>query len=409
MTIRMRLTLLYASAFFIAGALLIGIMYLQLHQVVGQQLVFRNVIVGGPAGDAPPPGSFNLELRRGAPLSEPPDILVQRGEPGLLAEAQAQLGKARAAALQRMMVVSVISLVAVGVLAAALGWLLAGQALQPLRQITSTVRGIADRNLHQRIAMTGPQDEIHDLADTLDGMLARLNRAFDSQQRFIANASHELRTPLAINRTLIEVAMLKEPRPDTPMAQMGSTLLAVNRRHEELIDGLLMLASSEQEIANPVDTDLAQLARHTLGESAAAAQSAGVELRTQLDPAACRGDPVLLERLIHNLVDNALRYNIGSGGWVDVTTGKNVQGQAFVRVENAGPPVPPHEVPRLFEPFRRLASTERLADTSAGPGRRGAGLGLSIVRAIATSHRGQVEAQAREGGGLSIRMMLPAA
>jgi signal transduction histidine kinase len=405
MTIRMRLTLLYASAFFIAGALLISIMYLQLHQVVGQQLVFRSVIVGPE--DAPP-GSSGLEsgVPQEAPLPTPPDVLMPR-EPPLLAEARAQFGKARAAALQRMMWVSILSLVAVGVLAAALGWLLAGQALRPLRQITATVRGIADRNLHQRIAMTGPRDEIRDLADTLDGMLERLDRAFDSQKRFIANASHELRTPLAINRTLIEVAMLKEPRPDSPLAQMGSTLLAVNRRHEDLIDGLLMLAGSEQEIANPVAADLAQLARHTLGECAPAAQAAGVEVRAQLQPAACRGDPVLLERLIHNLVDNALRYNATSGGWVDVATGTDPQGQAFVRVENAGPPVPPHEVPRLFEPFRRLASTERLADSSTGPGRRGAGLGLSIVRAIATSHRGRVDAQARADGGLSITVMLP--
>jgi signal transduction histidine kinase len=393
MTIRMRLTLLYASAFFIAGALLIGIMYLQLHQVVGQQLVVRNVIVGPPA----------LE----APLPEPPDVLVQR-EPGLLAEAQAQLGKARAAALQRMMLVSIVSLVAVGVLAAVLGWLLAGQALQPLRQITSTVRGIADRNLHQRIAMSGPKDEIRDLADTLDGMLERLHRAFDSQQRFIANASHELRTPLTLNRTLIEVAMLKEARPDSALAQMGSTLLAVNRRHEDLIDGLLMLASGEQEIADPVDTDIAQLARHTLGECAGAAQAAGVEVRTQFAPAPCRGDPVLLERCIHNLVDNALRYNVASGGWVGIATGTDAQGQAFVRIENSGPAVPPHEVPRLFEPFRRLASVERQADTSVLPVRRGAGLGLSIVRAIATSHRGRIEAQARAAGGLAIEVMVPA-
>jgi signal transduction histidine kinase len=310
------------------------------------------------------------------------------------------------AALKRVMTVSILSLVGVGVFAALLGWLLAGQTLQPLRQVTLTVRGIADRNLHQRIAMQGPQDEIKDLADTLDDMLGRLDRAFDSQQRFIANASHELRTPLAINRTLVEVAMLKETRPDSPLQQLGSTLLAVNQRHEKLIDGLLMLASSEQQVADPQEADLAEIAGHVLGEAASMARTAGVTLRQQLDAAPCRGDPVLLERLIQNLVDNAIRYNVADG-WLSVATATDGQGRACITVENPGPVIPSYEVPRLFEPFRRLASAERVADGSGSLGRRGAGLGLSIVRAIVASHGGSVQAVPREEGGLSIRIALP--
>jgi signal transduction histidine kinase len=412
LTIRMRLTALYAGAFFIAGAFLIGMMYLQLHQVIGQQLIFRSVIVGTvEAGDTgagtgttfrlrqPPPGGLPIEQSTPTTTPLPPDWEEPAG-----AE---QLRKARAEMLRRVMTVSITSLVAVGVVAALLGWLLAGQALQPLRQITATVRGIADRNLHQRVAMTGPQDEIKDLADTLDGMLERLNRAFDSQQRFIANASHELRTPLAINRTLIEVAMLKESRADSPLAQMGATLLAVNQRHEQLIDGLLMLAGSEQEIADPQQTDLAQIARHVLAEAAGMVKTAGVELRPHLSAAGCQGDPILLERLIHNLVDNAMRYNIATGGWIDIVTGTDAQGRPTLEVENPGPVIPPYEVPRLFEPFRRLASTERLAESPGRLGRRGAGLGLSIVRAIVTTHRGEVHAVARAEGGLSVRVVLP--
>src|SRR5689334_3859884 len=236
-TIRVRLTLLYACTFFLAGAVLIGMMYLQLNQVIGQQMTFKSVIVGGPGG-------------AGLPGTAPQGALPGSAVLGLgaIADAQAQVRKAREEALRRVLVVSTISLGAVGFAAAILGWLLAGQALQPLRQITLTLRGIADRNLHQRIAMKGAQDEINDLADTLDGMLERLDRAFDSQSRFIANASHELRTPLAINRTLIEVAMLKEPDPYASIVKVGAMLLAVNERHERLIDGLLMLASSEQEI-----------------------------------------------------------------------------------------------------------------------------------------------------------------
>ncbi|MFO7325028.1 MAG: HAMP domain-containing sensor histidine kinase [Pseudomonadota bacterium] len=413
-TIRTRLTVLYAAAFFIAGAFLIGILYVQMHQALGSQLVVRSVVVGGPAADtdmeeqrAPGPGRDAAAGEAAAGPALPPRMRLTLPEPDLVADAQRQIVAARAEAMRRVMLVSVVALAATGVLAALLGWLLAGQALQPLRQITATVRGIADRNLHQRIAMSGPRDEIKDLADTLDGMLERLDRAFDSQQRFIANASHELRTPLAINRTLIEVAMLKDGRPDSRLMHIGSTLLEVNQRHERIIDGLLMLAGSEQEIADPRDVDLAQVARHVLSESEPMARDCGVKLRLRLDPAPGRGDAVLLERLLHNLVDNALRYNAAEGGWVELTTGRDEQGRAMLRVENPGPVIPDYEVPRLFEPFRRLSSTERLAETPGTLSRRGAGLGLSIVQAIVTSHRGGIQARARTDGGLAITVWLP--
>jgi signal transduction histidine kinase len=396
-TIRVRLTVLYGGTFFLAGLVLIGVMYLQMTQVIGQQLVLS--IVGPPPAGQHAPTNFRLQL--------PPGATGAPG-PGVLADLQAQMRDARAAALKRVMVTSVVSLVGVGILAVALGWLMAGRALQPLRQITTTVRNIADRNLHQRIAMEGPQDEIKDLSDTLDDMLARLDRVFDSQQRFIANASHELRTPLAINRTLIEVALLKEHRPESPLVQLGSTLLAVNQRHERLIEGLLMLASGEQEIADPQEVELGEIARHVLMEAAVMAQRAAVEVRSRIESATCRGDAVLLERLIQNLVDNAIRYNIPADGWISVATSRDAQGSACIDVENSGSVIASYEVPRLFEPFRRLASTERLADGSHGMGRRGAGLGLSIVRAIVTSHGGSVSATPRPEGGLAVHVNLPA-
>jgi signal transduction histidine kinase len=329
------------------------------------------------------------------------------GSPEIVA-LRAQIRAARTETLQRITAVSVASLIALSAIATVLGWLLAGQALRPLRRITATARGIADRNLHQRIALDGPEDEIKQLADTLDDMLERLDRAFDSQQRFIANASHELRTPLAINRTLIEVAMMKEARPDAPLLQLGSTLLAVNQRHERLIDGLLMLASSEQEIAHPQVLDLTAIAEQVLRQSAEMARLAAIEVRSQLESATCRGDPVLIERLLQNLVDNAIRYNVPASGWVRVNTGTDATGRATISVENTGPLIPSYELPRLFEPFRRLSSTERVADSSGALGRRGAGLGLSIVRAIVASHGGQLDALAREEGGLLIRISLPA-
>lgn len=431
-TIRFRLTVLYAGAFFIAGLALIAVMYFQLNEVVGQRFVLRregpavttSVTVqrmldpAGAAGAVPgaspatPTGASetlfaNMEEQMGKVLAESLASSVRQG-PDFFANLEAQMEQARTETLRRILLVSVLSLVGVGAIATLLGYLLAGQALQPLRQITTTARSIADRNLHQRIAMQGPDDEIKDLADTLDNMLERLDRAFDGQQRFIANAAHELRTPLAINRTLIEVAMLKEPKPDTALAQLGTTLLAVNQRHERLIDGLLMLASSEQEVADPQAVELAEVAQHALMESAAMARSAGVDVRSLLDASSCVGDPVLLERLIRNLTDNAIRYNVPENGWVRVTTQTNAQGQAVLSVENSGPQIPPYEVPRLFEPFRRLPATERIADSSGSLGRRGAGLGLSIVRSIVNSHRGEVNAVARADGGLLITIVMPA-
>src|SRR5262249_16988457 len=183
--------------------------------------------------------------------------------------------------LNAMLVASLVALGAVGVIAAGLGWLLAGRALHPLQQVTATARRVADRSLQERIALDGPHDEIKDLADTFNAMLERLDRSFESQRRFVANASHELRTPLTINRTLIEVA-LDDPQASESLRQLGATLLAVNQRHERLIDGLLTLASSEQRVTEPTPVDLADIARHITTESQGAAHAAHVDIRTHL-------------------------------------------------------------------------------------------------------------------------------
>jgi signal transduction histidine kinase len=212
-----------------------------------------------------------------------------------------------------------------------------------------------------------------------------------------------LRTPLTINRTLIEVA-LDKPETTEALRQLGTTLLGVNQRHERLIDGLLTLASSDQGVTETVPVDLADIARHVTGEVGQAARDAGVEIRTDLEPAPVAGDPVLLERLVQNLLDNAIRYNVPEHGAVTVTTA-TVNGDAHLTVDNTGPPIPSYEVPSLFEPFRRLAATERLADSSAS---RGAGLGMSIVRSVAQAHGGDVDAIARATGGLSVKVRLPA-
>jgi signal transduction histidine kinase len=382
-TIRTRLSLLYAGAFFLAGLALVTFMYLFLGQVIDQQFMIRT------SPGAPPLEAAPGDLEEGRRII---DIMIRR---------------ARVDTLQTVLIASLIIVAILTVLAGIIGWLVAGQALQPLRNITGTARRVADRSLHQRIALTGPQDEIKDLADTLDDMLERLDRSFDSQRRFVANASHELRTPLTIARTLIEVALL-DAEDDTKVKQLGTTLLAVNQRHEKLTDGLLTLASSEQRAADFQPVDLGEIASQVVADMRPVAEKAGITLEASPRPGLVMGDAFLLERVIQNLIENGIQYNQPEGGWVRVTTAV-ARDRVELVVENTGPVVPAYEIPGLFEPFRRLASTDRLAGPNRASIVRGAGLGLSIVRSVANTHGGTVEATAREGGGLIVCVRFPAA
>lgn len=382
-TIRLRLTLLYGASFFVAGAVLIALMYFSLEQwLEGRPVASTHMII-----------SKHLALGDRMPAAD------------RLAEAIAtQAEQERREVLRAMLFSSLTALAVVGIAAAGFGWLLAGRALAPLQRVTATARRVADRSLHERIALEGPPDEIKDLADTFDAMLERLDRAFDGQRRFVANASHELRTPLAINRTLIEVA-LDRPDPPASLRQLGETLLEVNGRHERLIEGLLLLVSSEQLLTEHRRCDLAELACHVVGSSAEEAACAEVTVDCSLVTAPVDGDPILLERLVANLVDNAVRYNVPQGRVrVDCE-----HGEGFVRlvVANTGPVVPVFDLDGLFEPFRRAAAITRRADDPRT--RRGAGLGLSIVRSVAHAHGGSVHAAADPGGGLIVTVSLPAA
>jgi signal transduction histidine kinase len=293
-----------------------------------------------------------------------------------------------------------IALLGVGGVAAALGWLVAARALQPLHRITETAQRIAGagavgRGLHERIALPGPRDEVKELADTFDVMIERLDRSFDGQRRFVANASHELRTPLALNRALVELAVTR-PGVADETRQLGESLLAVNDRHERLIDGLLMLADAENAITERSPVDLADVAGHVLEQNG----PSEVTLRPDLRPAPTTGDPILLERLTQNLVENAIRHNVADG-WISVSTTTS-SGSAVLTVANTGPVVPAYEIETLFQPFRRLRR-ERI------DGGRGFGLGLSIVRAVARAHGGDAQAQPRQGGGLTVTVSLPVA
>ena len=379
-TLRARLTIVYGGLFLLAGVVLVGLSYLLVRSNLpdlDDKLYIRLEKVGQAPGDQPVP----LPDGRSATPSE------------LLASAREALQQQRADTLQSLLQWSAVALGVVAVAAIAVGWLVAGRALRPLQVITATARRVADRSLHERIALDGPRDELKELADTFDDMLARLDRAFDGQSRFVANASHELRTPLAVNRTLLEVAMA-DPAASPDLCRVGVGLLQVNERNERLIDGLLLLARSEQEVAVRRPVDLADAVRHALGQLSAEAAAAQVKLRPKLVPAVVGGDPVLLERLVTNLVENAVRHNV-PGGWVAVSTGPG-----RLTVTNTGDPIPAYDVDELFQPFR-----QRLGERTAA--RKGAGLGLSIVRSIVAAHGGTVTATARAEGGLVVDVELP--
>jgi signal transduction histidine kinase len=294
------------------------------------------------------------------------------------------------------------SAVALGLMAVAslgLGWMIAGRALRPVHQITRTARRLSEETLHERIALDGPDDEIKELADTFDAMLARLDRAFASQRRFVANASHELRTPLATERVLIDEALANRQADPGELRAILEDLRANNTQTEALIDGLLLLARSEQGLESSTPTDLADIARRVVDRAQAEAVTAGVEIIADLAPAPANGDAALLARLVGNLVENGIRHNLTTAGWVHVSTDADGS-RTRLRVTNSGRVLAPEHVPTFLEPFRRDG-----ADRTGTAG--GVGLGLSIVQSVADAHGGQLSVAARPDGGLDVTVLLP--
>jgi len=272
-------------------------------------------------------------------------------------------------------------------------WFLARRLVKPLREATETVRRVGPQNLGQRIGMTGADDELKDLADALDGALDRIAAGYESQRKFASNASHELRTPLAVQRLLTEVAM-DDPAASADLLKLGALLLRTNERNERLIEGLLVLAESDRGLVGKMPVRLDEVTAAVLDEHLETAAEHDVKLRRDLTERLVPGDQVLLERLIRNLVTNAIAYN-RAGGRVEVVVAED----PAITVRNTGQPVPADAVPALFEPFRRL--TDR-TDHSGG-----AGLGLSIVRSIVTAHGGTVHASPGTDGGLVVEVSLP--
>ena len=377
-TVRLRLTALYGGLFLLSGAGLLAI-------------TITIVLASGW-----PPAYGADESIRGHGGNGPPPQAAAR----VTAQAAAQEARQHAAAVSHLLASSGLALAAMTVASAALGWIVAGRVLRPLRGITAATQQISEENLGERLAVTGPADELKDLADTIDGLLARLQAAFDAQRQFVANASHELRTPLTLARTLLQMA-LTDPHPT--LAGFRATcedVLAAGDQQEQLIEALLTLARSQRGLDHRKRVDLAAIARNALRACRPDAAERGVHVSASIGKASVLGDPRLLQRMVANLIDNAIRHNVPDGE-LHVRVAASGR-QATFRITNTGPAIPASEASRLLRPFERLA-----------PGRpvdgEGLGLGLSIVVAIAKAHEAAVAIRPRSAGGLVVEVCLPAA
>jgi signal transduction histidine kinase len=357
-TVRLRLTLLYAGVFLLAGAALLTVSYV----LVRNNLTPNGVGIGGPADDA----------RRAVQREVADD------------------------ALHHLRVQYALALGAMTALSVLLGWMMAGRALRGLQQITAAARRVSQDTLDERIALEGPRDELKELADTFDAMLERLSAAFASQRRFVANASHELRTPLTVMRTELEVTLADPNASNAELRSMAEAVHEAMDRTERLVQALLTLARSEGAVARRDPVDLGEAARMALEHTARHAQAAGLAVTADLHAAPVRGDRRLLERLVANLVENAVGHN-RPGGRVSVTTATR-NGHSVVDVVNDGDVLDPATLPRLLEPFQRI---------DRGARGDGAGLGLSIVRSVAQAHGGAVALAACPDGGLRATVTLP--
>ncbi|WP_191838810.1 sensor histidine kinase [Catellatospora chokoriensis] len=375
-TVRLRFTLLYAAVFLLSGCAL---------------LVLTNVLAS-VSDTQPAPGQFS-------PAQQADPAVAQRH----IRELQTRLDELQTMQSRRLLVGSVVALVVMGLVSLLLGRLISGRVLRPLRTITAATRRISAENLHERLAVAGPQDEVKDLADTVDGLLARLEASFAAQRRFVANASHELRTPLATMRASLDVALAKpEPVPAQTAALAGRVRVELDRV-DRLLDGLLMLARAQHgALADQAPVALADLAAQALAARAAdmrarqlTADTAGV-----VSEAWTEGNGTLLARMAQNLVDNAVLHN-EDGGWLRVAA-TAADGTVELVVESGGPMLAQAQVDRLASPFQRLGA-ERVGSDD------GSGLGLSIVAAVAEAHGGRLELWASPTGGLRAAVSLPRA
>jgi signal transduction histidine kinase len=381
---RTRLAVFYAVLFLLAGVVLLAVSY----------ALMVSVLLPTPR----PPKLLSPQEQALLGLCKPPS-----GSASLLAKCNRLVDvvgagpKSRGDTLAALREASAIGLVLVTIAAAGLGWLVAGRALRPVRSITEAARQASELRLGQRLALSGPDDELKELADTFDVMLERLDAAFASQKRFVANAAHELRTPLTAMRTAIEVTLSKPTRSPDQLEAMAAQVKRSVERAEATVEALLTLATSEVGPTAQEATDLATAAEDALDATHAEITERLIKVDVALEPAIARGDRVLLERMIANLVENAVRHN-NPGGWIGVRTMQQGDSAVF-EIANTGSNVPAEQIPTLFEPFAR--AKQRLSSSD------GVGLGLSIANAIGRAHNAAIAARPRLGGGLEMSVTIP--
>jgi signal transduction histidine kinase len=403
----LRLTVLYVGLFLALAACLLVITYLLVAQQLPGTLSVRSITGGGTGAGT------SQEIVTGGTAGTSAITACapsQDGTPPTAAQmtacskaAQAEAAGLRRDTLDQLLIESGIAFGIMAVVSVGLGWLMAGRVLRPLRTITAAARRISARSLHQRIAMTGPDDELKELGDTFDQLLGRLDASFRAQRQFVANASHELRTPLARQRTLLEVALRDRQATNASLRLACERALVAGEQQERLITALLTLARGERGLDAFEPFDLGAVAAGALDARRDEAQARGVTVTADLGPAPALGDPRLAEQLAANLADNAIRYNV-PGGLVEITAGRR-EDRAFLAVTNTGPVIPPDQLGRLFQPFQRLAQGRIAEGRHANQG--GLGLGLAIVSAIAAAHGAALHAVTRAAGGLAVEVVFP--
>jgi signal transduction histidine kinase len=386
LTVRARLTLIYTGLFTLCGAIIVAVSYL---------LVAQLGVVQEPRASSSSPGvsASYIALCKKAYLGGDKEFLTNSKCPAsVLAALGAQ--QQHDVTLTRLLQYSLITLVVVIALSAIVGWIFAGRALRPVHRITAAARAASEHNLSARVAIHGPRDELTELAETFDDMLGRLQTAFEGQRRFIANASHELRTPLTVMRTTVDVVLANPDSTPEDLRAMATDIRSAVDRAEQLIGALLLLARNERGLSVREPVDLATVAEDVLDTSG----FGDLRVHATLEPAVISGDPMLVERLIANLVDNAIRYNTAAGDiWIETCS---AAGNSQLTVTNTGPPIDPADTDRIFQPFQRLS--ERTSH-------QGFGLGLAIVASITAVHNGTVTARPRDGGGLIVSVTMPSA
>jgi signal transduction histidine kinase len=400
---------MYAAVFMVAGCLLLALTYGLLASRLPntgpstKQVALRAApLLARCKQEAsltlPPAGGPTTKLGKGelANTKPAPGSLSQQCKKVFVELAQAASHDRRQATLNSLLTASLIGLAVTTIVAAGLGWLLARRALAPVRAITDTARRASELHLGERLALTGPEDELKELADTFDVMLARLDAAFVAQKRFVANAAHELRTPLTAMRTAIEVTLTKPSRTPEQLEEMAAKVSRSLEHAEATIEALLTLATSEHGPATHEAVDLATAAEDAIDAAGPAIARLELAVDAELAPAPCTGDRVLLERMIANLVDNAVRHNTRQG-WIAVHTGVE-DGAARFAIANSGPVVREEDIPALFEPFGRAEQRLNPAE--------GVGLGLSIADAIGRAHGATLVAHSRPDGGLDVSVTL---